>query len=180
VSEQPAKRTGTPASEQHARYREVISHFASGVSIVTADGPDGPSGLTANALCSVSLEPLLLLVCFDNSARTLTSVSDCGRFGVNILRHEQHAVSGVFASKAPEREKFANLDWRLRSGVPILDDALAWLVCELHELHPGGDHTIAIGTVIEMDHDSDGQPLLWYRGRYGVFAHSQPAEADLI
>jgi 3-hydroxy-9,10-secoandrosta-1,3,5(10)-triene-9,17-dione monooxygenase reductase component len=99
---------------------------------------------------------------------------------VNILRHEQHAISGVFASKAPEREKFKDLPCHMRGGVPVLSDALAWLVCELRELHPGGDHTIAIGAVLDMDHDSEGQPLLWYRGRYGVFANATPAEARLI
>jgi flavin reductase (DIM6/NTAB) family NADH-FMN oxidoreductase RutF len=165
---------------KHRRYREVVSHFATGVSIVTADGRYGPSGLTANALCSLSLDPLLLLVCLENSARTLPLVQSAGRFAVNILRHEQHALSGVFASKASEREKFRDVRWERRDGVPVLSDALAWLTCELRETHPGGDHTIAIGAVIDMDHDPAGQPLLWYRGRYGVFAHATPAEARLI
>jgi 3-hydroxy-9,10-secoandrosta-1,3,5(10)-triene-9,17-dione monooxygenase reductase component len=166
--------------EQRQRYREVISHFATGVSIVTADGQDGPSGLTANALCSLSLDPLMLLVCLENSARTLPLVRDAERFGVNILAHEQHAMSGVFASKVSEQEKFKDVLWARHGGVPVISGALAWLACELRELHPGGDHTIAIGAVIDMDHNSDGQPLLWYRGRYGVFSHATPAEARLI
>ena len=169
-----------PERQSHEDYREVISHFATGVAVITAAGPDGPSGLTANALCSLSLEPLLLLVCLENSARTLPLVSQTQRFGVNILAHSQHGLSGVFASKAPKREKFEDASWELRSGVPVLGGALAWLACELRETHPGGDHTIAIGAVIDMGYDPDGKPLLWYRGRYGVFAHSTPAEARLI
>jgi flavin reductase (DIM6/NTAB) family NADH-FMN oxidoreductase RutF len=167
-----------PARQQ--RYREVISHFATGVGVVTAEGPDGPAGLTANALCSLSLEPLMLLVCIENSARTLPLVHQTGRFAVNILRHEQHALSGVFASKAPEEEKFKDVQWNSHSGVPVLDGALAWLACELREVHAGGDHTIVTGTVLDMGSDPDGQPLLWYRGRYGVFAHATRAEARLI
>jgi flavin reductase (DIM6/NTAB) family NADH-FMN oxidoreductase RutF len=169
-----------PERQRHEHYREVISHFATGVAVITAAGPDGPSGLTVNALCSLSLEPLLLLVCFENSARTLPLVREAQCFGVNILAHEQHGLSGVFASKAPRREKFEDARWELRGGVPVLGGALAWLACELRETHPGGDHTIAIGAVVDMGYDPDGQPLLWYRGRYGVFAHGAPAEARLI
>lgn len=170
----------TSAGPAHDRYREVISHFATGVAVITAAGPAGPSGLTANALCSLSLEPLLLLVCFENSARTLPLVRQTQRFGVNILAHEQHALSGVFASKTPTDQKFEDARWELRSGVPVLGGALAWLACELRETHPGGDHTIAIGAVVDMGYDPDRRPLLWYRGHYGMFAHGTPAEASLI
>jgi flavin reductase (DIM6/NTAB) family NADH-FMN oxidoreductase RutF len=165
---------------QERLYREVISHFATGVAVVTAQGPDGPGGLTANSLCSLSLDPLLLLVCFDNTARTLPIVRAAGRFAVNILTHEQHALSGVFASKLPESEKFAGIPCSTRHGVPVLDEALAWLVCELRELHAGGDHTIAVGGVVHSHRAESGQPLVWYRGRYGSLIDEMRAEADLI
>ena len=180
MSQGPAEKPGGVGSPAHDRYREVISHFATGVAVITAAGPDGPSGLTANALCSLSLDPLLLLVCFENSARTLPLVRHTQRFGVNVLAHEQHGLSGIFASKAPKDQKFEDARWETRSGVPVLGGALAWLACELRETHPGGDHTIAIGAVIDMEYDRDGEPLLWYGGRYGIFAHGTPAEADLI
>jgi 3-hydroxy-9,10-secoandrosta-1,3,5(10)-triene-9,17-dione monooxygenase reductase component len=157
----------------------VIAHFASGVAVVTAQGSDGPGGLTANALCSLSLDPLLLLVCFDNTARTLPIIREARRFGVNILRHEQHALSGVFASKRPEREKFDGVPYAVEHGVPILDEALAWLVCDLREEHPGGDHTIGIGAVTEMHHHGGGEPLVWFRGRYGTVVTEGRAEARL-
>jgi flavin reductase (DIM6/NTAB) family NADH-FMN oxidoreductase RutF len=176
------------------RYREAIGHFATGVAVVTAYGEEvpaemtaadsvdataaGPAGMTANALCSLSLDPLLLLVCFAQSARTLPLVRVTERFAVNVLRHEQHMLSGVFASKLPEHEKFEGVPWHLHEGAPVLDEALAWLVCELRETHAGGDHTICVGSVIDL-HYARGIPLVWYRGRYGTLADEEPAEARL-
>jgi len=146
-------------------YRAVIGHFPTGVAVITGAGPGGPAGMTANALCSLSLEPLLLLVCFDNDARTLPVVRESGRFGVNLLAAGQEALSGVFASKTPEAEKFDGVGYALERGVPVLDGALAWLACDLGELIPGGDHTIGIGRVVAMHH-REGEPLVWYRGGY--------------
>jgi len=147
------------------RFRVVMGHFATGVAVITAQGPGGPAGLTANALCSLSLDPLLLLACFENSARTLPIVRETGRFGINVLRSGQDETSGVFASKVPERDKFAGLAYTVRDGVPVLDDTLAWLVCDVRELLPGGDHTIATGAVRTM-HLRGGDPLVWFRGAY--------------
>jgi flavin reductase (DIM6/NTAB) family NADH-FMN oxidoreductase RutF len=148
------------------RYRQVMSHFATGVAIVTCSGPDGPAGLTTNAVTSVSLEPLLLLVCFDNASRTLVAVRDARRFAVNVLRAGQEDLARVFASKRVAREKFEAVTHMVAHGVPVLDGALAWLACDLRELHPGGDHTIGIGAVTHMDADPGGEPLVWFRGTY--------------
>src|ERR1700722_15350420 len=134
----------TTAEQRHS-YREVIGHFATGVAVVTAQSPEGPVGMTANALCSLSLDPLLLLVCFDKSARTLPPIQANRRFAVNILRDEQRALSDAFASKEPKHEHFATIPWRLHQDVPVLEQSLAWLVCDLREMLPGGDHTIGIG-----------------------------------
>jgi 3-hydroxy-9,10-secoandrosta-1,3,5(10)-triene-9,17-dione monooxygenase reductase component len=106
-----------------------------------------------------------VLVCFDNEARTLPIVRTSERFGVNVLAGGQQELSRVFASKLPEREKFAGVGYTVHDGVPILDGALAWLLCRVEELIPGGDHTIAIGSVLDMHHD-EGDPLVWYRGAY--------------
>jgi 3-hydroxy-9,10-secoandrosta-1,3,5(10)-triene-9,17-dione monooxygenase reductase component len=166
-------------ADEQRRYRQVIGHFATGVAVVTAQGPDGPGGLTANALCSLSLQPLLLLVCFDNTARTLPVIRDTRRFAVSILDHHQHALSGVFASKAPEREKFAGVPYHDEDGLPVLDDAIAWLACDLREEHPGGDHTIGIGAVTAMHQRENSAPLVWYRGDYWTITGERPAEAQL-
>ncbi|HST55825.1 MAG TPA: flavin reductase family protein [Solirubrobacteraceae bacterium] len=175
----PDDATQPSTHEQRQRYRQTIGHFATGVSIITSHGANGPVGMTANALCSVSLDPLLLLVCFDQSARTLPVVQDSGRFAVNVLRHEQHALSGTFASKLQEQEKFAGVPWRLHEGAPILDQALAWLICSLRDTHPAGDHTIGIGEVIDSHHEPAGRPLVWFGGSYGRLADETPAEARL-
>ena len=147
------------------RFRVVMGHFATGVTVVTGSGPNGAVGMTTNAVCSLSLDPLLVLVCFDNSARTLPVVRETRRFGVNVLRAGQEGLSGQFASKMPPEEKFELVEHTIEHGVPILTGALAWLACELLELVPGGDHTIGIGEVIAFDH-GEGEPLVWYRGAY--------------
>jgi 3-hydroxy-9,10-secoandrosta-1,3,5(10)-triene-9,17-dione monooxygenase reductase component len=147
------------------RYRTVFGHFATGVAVITCAGASGTGGMTANAVCSVSLDPLLLLVCFEQSARTLPLVRESGRFAVNVLRAGAEDVARVFASKVPEAEKLRDIPHRLEDGSPILDAALAWLACDLQQLIPAGDHEIAIGAVTAMD-VAEGEPLLWYRGAY--------------
>jgi 3-hydroxy-9,10-secoandrosta-1,3,5(10)-triene-9,17-dione monooxygenase reductase component len=155
------------------RYRAVMGHFATGVAVVTAQGGNGAVGMTTNALTSVSLDPLLLLVCFDNTARTLPVVRATGRFAVNVLRAGQEGVSGQFASKLPLERKFEAVDYSLDHDAPILDKALAWLVCDVTEWVAGGDHTIAIGAVRAMGH-GEGRPLVWYRGSYTSLTGSPP------
>jgi flavin reductase (DIM6/NTAB) family NADH-FMN oxidoreductase RutF len=147
------------------RFRDVMGRFATGVTVVTATSPDGPVGMTANAVCSLSLEPLLLLVCFDNEARTLPVVRETGRFGVNVLRSDQEDLARLFASKTPESEKFAGVPHTVHDGIPVIEGALAWVGCRLERLIPGGDHTIGIGAV-EAAEAGRGEPLLWFRGSY--------------
>src|SRR2546425_872784 len=126
----------------------------------------GPAGLTTSAVSSVSLEPLLLLVCFDNTSRTLPAVRESRRFAVNVLREGQEDLARVFASKRIAREKFEAVTHTVAHGVAVLDGALAWLACDLQELVPAGDHTIGIGAVTHMDTEPDGRPLVWFAGRY--------------
>jgi flavin reductase (DIM6/NTAB) family NADH-FMN oxidoreductase RutF len=146
-------------------FREVFGRFATGVAVITSSGPAGAGGMTANALCSLSLDPLLALVCFENRARTLPIVREAGRFAVNVLSAGQDQLASLFASKLPEDEKLESVEHRYESGVPIINGTLAWAVCTLRELIAGGDHTIAIGEVIALGL-GDGEPLLWYSGRY--------------
>ena len=155
-------------------FREAFGRFATGVAVVTSAGRDGSGGMTANALCSLSLDPLLALVCFANEARTLPIVREAARFGVSVLTSEQEELAGVFASKLPESEKLDGVEHRFQDAVPILDGALAWATCHLRELIPGGDHTIAIGEVVSMGLGG-GRPLIWYAGRYHSWS---PQDAD--
>ena len=146
-------------------FREVFGRFATGVAVITSAGSGGAGGMTANALCSLSLDPLLALVCFENRARTLPIVREARRFAVNLLSADQEQLARVFASKLPEAEKLDAVAHRLEHGMPVIEGVLAWAACELRELIAGGDHTIAIGSVISLGL-GEGQPLLWYGGRY--------------
>jgi len=147
-------------------FREVMGHFATGVTVVTASGPDGPVGMTANAVCSLSLDPLLALVCFANGARTLRVVREQRRFGVNVLAKGQEDLAHLFASKLPEAEKFAGVQHTVHDGIPVIEGTLAWVGCTLEHWVPGGDHTIGIGAVTAAEKASDGAALIWYRGEY--------------
>jgi 3-hydroxy-9,10-secoandrosta-1,3,5(10)-triene-9,17-dione monooxygenase reductase component len=148
------------------QFRNVMSYFTTGVTVVTAATPDGPVGMTANAVCSLSLDPLLLLVCFANDARTLPPIRAGGRFGVNVLAAGQGDLARLFASKLPEEEKFADVQHSVHDGIPVIDGVLAWVGCTLRELIPAGDHTIGIGTVTAAEAAGDGEPLVFYRGEY--------------
>ncbi len=146
-------------------FREVFGRFATGVAVITSAGSAGAGGMTANALCSLSLDPLLALVCFENRARTLPIVRESGRFAVSLLAADQGRLAGVFASKLPEAEKLDGVAHRLEQGMPVITGSLAWAVCDLRELIAGGDHTIAIGEVTALGL-GEGTPLLWFEGRY--------------
>lgn len=154
-------------------YRDTIGRFPTGVAVVTAVGPAGPAGMTTNAVASLSLDPLLLIVCFETRSRTLEVVRSSRRFAVNVLRAGDEELAAVFASKRVAPEKFAALTghrWSEQHGLPVLDRALAWIACELRELRPEGDHEIGIGEVIGTGAGEEGDPLVFYRGRYTTVA----------
>lgn len=159
------------------RFRAVFGHFPTGVTVVTCAGPDGPAGLTTNAVTSVSLDPLLLLVCFGRGSRTLATVRASGRFAVNVLRAGHEDLARTFASKRVPREKFEAVTHGVAHGVPVLDDALAWLACDVRDEHDAGDHVIVVGTVTHLHADEDGgEPLVFHRGRYaGLTPFPAPA-----
>jgi 3-hydroxy-9,10-secoandrosta-1,3,5(10)-triene-9,17-dione monooxygenase reductase component len=146
-------------------FRDALASYATGVTVVTALGESGPSGATANAVTSLSLDPPMMLACLDRDSRTLTSVRAAGRFGVNALAAGQEELAVRFAGKQPEPEKWEGIEWTNHRGSPRLADALVWVACELRDLIDGGDHLIATGTVLETD-SRDGMPLLFHRGAY--------------
>lgn len=153
------------ASTDTAAFREAIGHFATGVSVVTSVGDNGPSGLTASAVCSLSIDPLLMLVCLDRGSRTLAAIESSRRLAVNVLARNQEALARGFAVKGPEHEKFTGVAWRDRGGLPQLEGVVAWLGGEVTELVPGGDHLIAIAAVTDLDAPG-GDPLVYHRGAF--------------
>jgi flavin reductase (DIM6/NTAB) family NADH-FMN oxidoreductase RutF len=149
-----------------------MSHFATGVTIITAwDADHRPTGLTASSFTSVSLHPPLILVCVSQKAQSYPAIKAAGRFAVNILSMGQEAVSRRFATTtaAAGDEKFAGLDYRPGPlGLPVLTEALAELECAVVHAYPGGDHTIFVAQVESADcrGDAGKEPLLYFRGKY--------------
>ena len=148
--------------------RDVMGHFATGVSVVTArDGEGAPVGTTANAISSVSLDPPLLLACLARSSETLAAIRADGRFAVNILAAEQRHHSDRFAKKGSAvgvHEVDFDED---EHGVPVLPGALATVACSVESIHRAGDHDIVIGFAQHLEHREPGaKPLLFYRGAY--------------
>jgi flavin reductase (DIM6/NTAB) family NADH-FMN oxidoreductase RutF len=167
-----------PAAVDPSAFRDACSRYATGVCVVTASGPEGPSGMTANAVTSLSLEPPLMLVCFALSARTLVAVRHSGRFGVHFLSHEQEELAARFASKMPEADKFDGLEWAERDGVPAPAGCLAGLACEVRDLLPGGDHLIGVGEVTSLWRTA-GEPLVFYRGSYWCLSRPEDAPPEV-
>ena len=139
-----------------------MGQFATGVAVVTTRGP---AGLTTNAFSSLSLDPMLVLVCLDLESRTLAAVREHRRLAVNVLSKGQHELAITFAGKAAHREKFRDVGWREEAGVPVLDGTVAWVAGQVLELVPGGDHVIAI-TSVEAGDAAGGEALLFHAGEY--------------
>jgi len=146
-------------------FRAVIGHLPTGVTVVTASGPEGPSGLTANAVSSLSLDPPLMLACLDRGSRTLRAVEAAGRFGVNVLAADQAELARAFATKREMHEKWDGVAWSDRAGAPALDGTVVWAACELRDVLGGGDHVIVTGSVLDVA-AADADPLLFFRGDY--------------
>ena len=143
-------------------YRNALGRFATGVTVITTAARDGVHGMTANAFTSVSLDPPLVLVSVAKQAKTHEYLSQARRFGVSILSAEQEPFAWHFAGRPRDGLK-ASFVWKRE--VPLLQDALAHLVCSVETTYPGGDHTLYLGRVEELWH-RDGSPLAVYRGRF--------------
>jgi len=152
-----------------AQFRKAMGSFATGVTIITVDLDGEVHGMTANAFTSVSLDPMLVLVCVDHSTRTHAHLHAKKRFGINVLGEDQRAISEYYAR--PERthenaesEAGARFD-RTAHGTPMLHGSLAYLECKLHSAQEAGDHTIFIAKVEDVV-VQEGSPLLFFKGKY--------------
>jgi flavin reductase (DIM6/NTAB) family NADH-FMN oxidoreductase RutF len=154
-------------------FRLACSQFATGVTVVTAERAPGlVHGMTANSVTSVSLDPLLLLVCVAEQAKLLPLVKAKKRFGVNVLKENQQAISKYFAQTEENAEVEASLGIRFRwtpGGIPLLEDSLVHFACKVVASYIAGDHTIFIAE-IESVEVFDGEPLLYFRGNYRAIA----------
>lgn len=148
-------------------FRRVLSHFCSGIVVVTALHGPQPVGLTCQSFSSLSLEPPLVLFSVARTSRSWGRVRAAGRFAVNILGADQERVSRVFST--PGADKFAGQRWSPGrvTGAPLLAGALAHLECSIYAVHDGGDHEIAVGRVLALhEQDDPGPALLYFRSEY--------------
>lgn len=152
-------------------FRDVLGHFASGVTIVTAATRAGPVGFTCQSFTSLSLEPPLVALAPGKSSTSWPLIAAAGAFCVNILQADQADLCRSFAVPAADQaDKFVGVAWSPSpSGAPVLDGVLAWVDCTLLAVHDAGDHELVLGRVLDLG-VSDGEPLLFYRGRFGRLA----------
>lgn len=151
-----------------AVFRQVLGHFPTGVTIVTATNDRKPVGLAVGSFTSLSLEPPLVAFCPANTSSSWPLIQQAGKFCVNILASDQEGMCRHFASKSDD--KFAGIGYRQSPlGSPILDGVLAWIDCMIDEVHPGGDHVIVVGRVHDLQVSHEGGPLVFFRGGYGRF-----------
>ena len=149
-------------------YRDVMGRFPTGVTVVSARAPQGVRMMTANSFTSVSLEPLLVLICVDLTARFHQALISAGEWGVSVLAADQEPLARLFAGRAGPGDLHA-VPHRLGplTGAPLLDGAVAQLECRTVATHPGGDHTVVVGAVLDGAVTREGvSPLVFYRGRY--------------
>lgn len=146
-----------------------MGSWATGVSVVTSVGPEGPHGMTANAFLSVSLEPPLVLVSIGRQNDSHAIIRATGRFAVSILAAEQEGLSIHFAQRFKEpAQAMHSIAWtRSPGGLPWLDGALGHLECEVQDEVPAQDHTLFLGRVLHLAFAGDGPPLIYFRSRYG-------------
>lgn len=156
-------------SLNQAEFRKAMGQFATGVTIVTVDLDGEVHGMTANAFASVSLDPLLVLVCVDHSARTHAHLHAKKRFGINVLCENQRSISEYYARPEYAHDRAEALAGarfeRTQHGTPVLHGALAYLECKLVSTQEAGDHTIFIAEVEDVV-VREGKPLLFFRGTY--------------
>ncbi|MBI3941188.1 MAG: flavin reductase family protein [Acidobacteria bacterium] len=144
-----------------------MGQFATGVAVAaTSDSEGRPYGLTVNAFTSVSLQPLLVLICLENTGM-VEVFKQAKKFGLSILAEDQEAISAHYSTKRSDRARY--LGRVGRTGVPLLNECLATLECEAVQFYPGGDHTIMLAQVksMQMEGAARGRkPLIFFQGSY--------------
>jgi 3-hydroxy-9,10-secoandrosta-1,3,5(10)-triene-9,17-dione monooxygenase reductase component len=167
--------SATPAFDSK-QFRNVLGHFPTGVTIITGMDGDTPVGFTIGSFTSVSLDPPLVGFLPMVNSVTWAAMAPSGRFCVNVLSRAQADLCWKFAKSDNESTRFDGVAWRAGiTGSPIIDRAVAWIDCEVEQVHEMGDHYFVLGRVVALeadaDHDGDGpHPLLFFKGTLGGFA----------
>lgn len=153
------------ATANPTRFRDVLSSFASGITVITAMNGETPHGFTCQAFTSLSLDPPMVAFTVRRESDTKPHILAAGRFCVNVLAADQRGHCHRFAAR--DTDRFEDIPWRLSpGGSPILDGVLAWIDCAIGAEYPGGDHTIVVGNVLDLASPRTGDPLVFYRGTF--------------
>jgi len=168
--------TGLASAFDSAVFRRVIGNFMSGVVVITTRHDGQNHGATVSAVCSLSLEPPMLLVCLNAASKTQEAVRQAGQFAVNVLAEDQGRLAEHFARPSPGQDKFAGVAVRTgRLGLPLLEGALAVIECRVAEVVTGGTHRVFLGEVVHAE-AGEGTPLGYFRGKFGRFEMAQDEE----
>jgi flavin reductase (DIM6/NTAB) family NADH-FMN oxidoreductase RutF len=147
-------------------FRDALGHFATGVTVVTIQGPNGPMGFTANSFASLSLDPPLVLWSPAKASQRFPFFATARHFAIHVLGQDHADLPSRFSKPGLG---FAGLDWhRNAEGVPVLPGAITRFDCAQHATHDGGDHLIIVGQVLRLALE-EGEPLVFAKGRYGRF-----------
>ena len=157
-----------PATDPR-RFRAALGRFATGVTVITIDGPEGPAGMTANSFTSVSLDPPLVLWSLDRASSRFATFSGAACFAIHVIGRDDRALCGRFTRGGAGFSGLAA--GRNGDGVPVLPGAIARYDCRLHATVPAGDHLLIIGAVARVE-TNEGAPLVFYGGAFGDFAPS--------
>ncbi|MDX2376703.1 flavin reductase family protein [Microbacterium sp. LRZ72] len=163
-----------PTAIEARAFRDTLGHFASGITVVSGIEGGDPVGFTCQSFASVSIEPPLVSFTVMRTSTTYPRIAATGSFAVNVLAHDQHAVSDQFARSGTD--KWAGIAWQpAASGNPIIDDTLMWVDCRLWAEYEAGDHLIVVGEVVEMSpiDGHGGEPLLYFKGAYRHLREAQ-------
>ncbi|MGH3952136.1 MAG: flavin reductase family protein [Pseudonocardiaceae bacterium] len=154
---------------EESQFRDVLGHYCSGVTVITALDGDEPVGFACQSFQSLSLDPPMVSFAPAKSSTTWPRIRRSGWFAANVLAEDQHDLCRQFAVSGGD--KFDGAAWRTGpSGSPILDGALAWIDCEIVGEAEGGDHVIVLGQVLDLASNGGSRPLLFYRGKFGALA----------
>ncbi|BEU99372.1 flavin reductase family protein [Novosphingobium olei] len=150
-------------------FKLAMRRLAASVNIVTMAGPQGPLGMAATAVCSLSTQPASLLVCVNTSASMHADLTATEAFRIAILHQDQQAIAGVFADPDRKAERFAGPHWRFdAAGIPLLENAQASILCKRDATFAYGTHSIIVGRVDSIEMRDDVSPLAWCDGRFAT------------
>jgi flavin reductase (DIM6/NTAB) family NADH-FMN oxidoreductase RutF len=159
--------------------RAMMGRFTTGVTVVAARHGPLLAGMTANAIASISLDPPLLMASINRGSETHVAIVGSHSFAVSVLGVDQRPIADCFAlpTTAGKLQRFCDAPWHeAETGSPILDGAIAFFDCRLHESHAAGTHTIFIGEIVAAGYEEGGEPLLWFGSRYRRLAYDPVGE----